>query len=70
MTQPQKTEKIDICPNLKPADINAKSFSDQEKSKKLQDSLLASFSFSQKQYIIEHLYPEISKAFVHFISEA
>lgn len=36
----------------------------------LQDSILKSFSTAQKEYIIKHLYPEISKALIHFISEA
>ena len=40
------------------------------KNKKHQDTLLASFSYSQKEYIIEHLYPEVSKALVHFVGEA
>ena len=34
------------------------------------DSLLASFTRVQKQYIVKHLYPELNKALVHFISEA
>ena len=34
------------------------------------DSLLTSFSHAQKEYIVKHLYPEISKALLHFISEA
>ena len=36
----------------------------------MKDSLLATFTKSQKQYIIKHLYPEINKALIHFISEA
>lgn len=36
----------------------------------MNDTLLKSFSKAQKEYIIKHLYPELSKALVHFISEA
>lgn len=36
----------------------------------MNDTLLVSFSKAQKEYIIKHLYPEISKALIHFISEA
>lgn len=34
------------------------------------DTLLANFSLAQKEYIVKHLYPELVKALVHFISEA
>lgn len=34
------------------------------------DTLLSTFSEAQKAYIVKNLYPEISKALVHFISEA
>ena len=40
------------------------------RSRQMEDTLLASFSYAQKEYIIEHLYPELSKALVHFIAEA
>jgi len=36
----------------------------------MSDFLLHSFSAAQKDYIIKHLYPELSKALIHFISEA
>ena len=36
----------------------------------MSDTLLKPFSEKQRQYIVKHLYPEISKALVHFISEA
>ena len=36
----------------------------------MNDTLLKIFSKAQKEYIIKHLYPELSKALVHFISEA
>ena len=43
---------------------------DELKAKQMQDTLLTSFSYAQKEYIIKYLYPEISKALVHFICEA
>ena len=36
----------------------------------MSDTLLKSFSHAQKLYIIRHIYPELSKALIHFISEA
>ena len=42
----------------------------EERNKQMQDSLLASFSVAQKEYIIENLYPDLSRALVHFIAEA
>ena len=36
----------------------------------MNDILLKSFSEAQKLYIIRHIYPELSKALIHFISEA
>ena len=36
----------------------------------MQDTLLKDFSAGQKQYIVKNLYPELSRALVHFISEA
>ena len=36
----------------------------------MKDSLLLNFSQAQKAYIIKNLYPELSRALVHFISEA
>ena len=36
----------------------------------MHDSLLKSFSRAQKEYIVKHLYPELTKALIHFISEA
>ena len=42
----------------------------ETRKKQLKDSILASFSVAQKEYIIENLYPDIERAFVHFISEA
>ena len=36
----------------------------------MKDSLLATFSFAEKDYIVEYLYPEIAKAFMHLIAEA
>ena len=41
-----------------------------EESSEMNDSLLKSFSKAQKEYIIRHIYPELSKALIHFISEA
>ena len=32
--------------------------------------MLTNFSLAQKEYIVKHLYPEIAKALIHFISEA
>ena len=40
------------------------------RSRQLQDSLLTSFSVAQKEYIVDNLYPDIQRAFVHFIAEA
>lgn len=34
------------------------------------DLILKSFSQPQKNYIIEQLYPEITKALIHFVAEA
>ena len=36
----------------------------------MRDTLLKNFSKAQKEYIVQNLYPEISKALIHFISEA
>lgn len=36
----------------------------------LSDTLLIGFSTSQKRYIIDRLYPTLSKTLVHFIGEA
>ena len=34
------------------------------------DFLLQNFTDAQKDYIIENLYPELTKALIHFVSEA
>ena len=34
------------------------------------DLLLQNFSQSQREYIIDQLYPELRKALIHFVAEA
>jgi len=36
----------------------------------MRDFLLQQFSAAQKEYVIKNLYPELTKALIHFISEA
>ena len=36
----------------------------------MDDTILKGFTLPQKQYIVNHLYPTISKTLVHFIGEA
>ena len=43
---------------------------DEVECAEMSDTLLQNFSKAQKQYIIKHIYPEIGKALIHFISEA
>ena len=47
-----------------------KSAASQVELTEMKDSLLQNFSKAQKAYIIKNLYPELSRAQVHFISEA
>lgn len=47
-----------------------KSAASQVELTEMKDSLLQNFSKAQKAYIVKNLYPELSRALVHFISEA
>ena len=36
----------------------------------IHDQLLTGFSYSEKKYLIDNLYPELRKALTHFVQEA